>query len=34
MGKVMIFDHPLIRHKIGIIRDENTNQKVIQRTGQ
>jgi uracil phosphoribosyltransferase len=29
MGKVMIFDHPLIRHKIGIIRDENTNQKLF-----
>ena len=29
MGKVMVFDHPLIRHKIGIIRDENTNQKLF-----
>lgn len=27
MGKVMIFDHPLIQHKIGIIRDKNTGAK-------
>ena len=29
MSKVMIFDHPLIQHKIGIIRDKNTNHKVF-----
>jgi uracil phosphoribosyltransferase len=27
MGKVMIFDHPLIQHKIGIIRDKKTGAK-------
>ncbi|MBE6039008.1 MAG: uracil phosphoribosyltransferase [Anaerofustis stercorihominis] len=27
MSKVMIFDHPLIQHKVGIIRDENTDHK-------
>lgn len=29
MSKVMIFDHPLIQHKIGIIRDESTNHKLF-----
>ncbi len=29
MGKVMIFDHPLIQHKLGIIRDENTDHKLF-----
>ncbi|MCR1900212.1 uracil phosphoribosyltransferase [Irregularibacter muris] len=27
MGKVMIFDHPLIQHKMSIIRDINTGAK-------
>ena len=27
MGKLIIMDHPLIKHKIGIIRDENTGTK-------
>jgi uracil phosphoribosyltransferase len=27
MGNVMIFEHPLIQHKIGIIRDKNTGAK-------
>lgn len=27
MGNVMIFDHPLIQHKISIIRDKNTGAK-------
>lgn len=27
MGKVMIFDHPLIQHKIGIIRNKETGAK-------
>ncbi len=29
MGKVMVFDHPLIQHKVGIIRDEKTDRKVF-----
>ena len=29
MSKVMIFDHPLIQHKIGIIRDEATTHKLF-----
>ena len=27
MGKVFILDHPLIQHKISLIRDKNTNTK-------
>ncbi len=27
MGKVYIFDHPLIQHKLGIMRDKNTSVK-------
>lgn len=27
MGKVYIFDHPLIQHKLSIMRDKNTNTK-------
>lgn len=27
MGKITIMDHPLIQHKIGIIRDKNTGTK-------
>ena len=27
MGKVVIMDHPLIQHKVGIIRDRNTSVK-------
>lgn len=27
MGKVYVFDHPLIQHKTGMLRDENTNVK-------
>ena len=26
MSKVQVMDHPLIQHKIGIIRREETNQ--------
>ncbi|MBR2716485.1 MAG: uracil phosphoribosyltransferase [Oscillospiraceae bacterium] len=28
-GKVMVFDHPLIQHKLSILRDENTSVKVF-----
>ena len=24
MGKVMVFDHPLIQHKVSLMRDKNT----------
>ena len=27
MGKVYVFDHPLIQHKVAIIRDKNTTTK-------
>ena len=27
MSKVMVFDHPLIQHKLSILRDENTSVK-------
>ena len=27
MGKVYVFDHPLIQHKTAMIRDKNTNVK-------
>ena len=27
MGKVYIFDHPLIQHKLGLMRDKNTGAK-------
>ena len=27
MGKVMVFDHPLIQHKVAIMRDKNTSSK-------
>ena len=27
MGKVMIFDHPLIQHKVSLMRDKNTTSK-------
>ncbi|MDA3932262.1 MAG: uracil phosphoribosyltransferase [Tenericutes bacterium] len=29
MSKVVIFDHPLIQHKLTIIRDKNTNTKTF-----
>ena len=29
MSNVMVFDHPLIQHKVGIIRDESTNHKLF-----
>lgn len=29
MSKVMVFDHPMIQHKVGIIRDENTDHKLF-----
>ncbi len=29
MSKVCIFDHPLIQHKLSILRDENTSSKVF-----
>ena len=27
MGKIMVFDHPLIQHKVSIMRDKNTSSK-------
>ena len=27
MGNVYVFDHPLIQHKMGILRDKNTSTK-------
>ena len=27
MGKVMVFDHPLIQHKVSLMRDKNTPSK-------
>lgn len=27
MGKVMVFDHPLIQHKVAMMRDKQTNSK-------
>lgn len=32
MGKVVIFDHPLIHHKLSIIRDEKTGTKEFSET--
>lgn len=32
MGKVVIFNHPLIHHKLSIIRDEATNTKNFRET--
>ena len=32
MGKVVIFNHPLIHHKLSIIRDETTNTKNFRET--
>ena len=29
MGKVIVCDHPLIVHKLGLIRDENTKSKMF-----
>ena len=29
MSKVMVFDHPLIQHKVGIIRNEKTEHKLF-----
>ena len=29
MSNVMVFDHPLIQHKLSILRDENTSVKVF-----
>ncbi len=29
MGNVMIFDHPLIQHKVGMIRDAQTSHKLF-----
>jgi len=26
-GKIMVFDHPLIQHKVAMMRDKNTNSK-------
>ena len=31
-GKVVIFDHPLISHKLAIIRDEKTGTKDFRET--
>ena len=27
MGKVYVFDHPLIQHKVSLMRDKNTTVK-------
>jgi uracil phosphoribosyltransferase len=27
VGKVMVFDHPMIQHKVSMMRDKNTNNK-------
>ena len=27
MGKVYVFDHPLIQHKVSLMRDKNTTTK-------
>ena len=27
MGKIYVFDHPLIQHKVALLRDENTTTK-------
>ena len=27
MGKVYVFDHPLIQHKVSLMRDKNTGTK-------
>ena len=27
MGKIMVFDHPLIQHKVSMMRDKNTSSK-------
>ena len=32
MGKVVVFNHPLIHHKLAIIRDEKTNTKNFRET--
>lgn len=32
MGKVLVFDHPLMQHKISIIRDKNTKDKQFRET--
>lgn len=29
MSKVMVFDHPLIQHKVGLLRDKNTAHKLF-----
>jgi uracil phosphoribosyltransferase len=29
MSKVQVFDHPLVQHKLSIIRDENTGSKIF-----
>lgn len=29
MSKVMVFTHPLIQHKVSILRDENTSVKLF-----
>lgn len=31
MGKVVVTDHPLIQHKVTLMRDKNTNTKEIGR---
>lgn len=32
MGKLVVFDHPLIHHKLSLIRDENTGTKDFSQT--
>ncbi|MDO5138661.1 MAG: uracil phosphoribosyltransferase, partial [Oscillospiraceae bacterium] len=27
MAKIMVFDHPLIQHKVAMMRDKNTTSK-------
>jgi uracil phosphoribosyltransferase len=31
MGKIMVFDHPLIQHKVSLMRDKNTTSKEFRR---
>ena len=31
MGKIMVFDHPLIQHKVSLMRDKNTPSKEFRR---
>lgn len=32
MGKVLVMEHPLIQHKVGIIRRKKSDQKISERS--